>query len=393
MRRRPFGVRREGGRLWLTLDSPGSTVNVFGLDAAAQLLEILGAVPAGVREIGLRSGKAGSFVNGAGLLYARAMRSRKTALDVSAPVRRAYEALAACPLPTVALIEGNCYGCGLELALCCQRRVVRDVPEAHFRMTEIADYRFIPLFGGIERLAKLLGKGPALELLLGGENWSARKAARAGLVELEGVARKSWAWKPGPIPPRRAALWKLAEELVGDALRLPFEVSQRRTLDAYARTVTSEDAKRAMSFFFVRQMARTRAVGTSDRRRPRRAFPGLRPVGSVVEVSTRAEAEYASWVGLDPVRCRGVIDRFRRCWKRLDQAALWAFGFGRARPSKGGSGSVEKLVEEARRCLEDGSLLHPSEADVIVHGLFDFPLEEGSLLMWAERNGLGRFYR
>src|SRR5688500_16098402 len=108
----PFRVRRTGDQLLLELNTPEASVNVFGPKAAAQLGSVLDSLPPDVRRVVLRSSKVGSFVNGAGLLYAQAMRSRATALRLSAPVRAVYERLARCPARTVAVIEGNCFGCG-----------------------------------------------------------------------------------------------------------------------------------------------------------------------------------------------------------------------------------------------------------------------------------------
>src|SRR5207245_10971413 len=104
------------------------------------------------------------------------------AMERAHTLRRCYERLAAAPVPTIAAIEGNCYGCGLELALACDYRIARDSYDTHFYMPELRDYAFIPLFGATQRLARLLGLRRAMEVLLG-ERLAGRRAARLGRLD------------------------------------------------------------------------------------------------------------------------------------------------------------------------------------------------------------------
>jgi enoyl-CoA hydratase/carnithine racemase len=98
-------------------------------------------------------------------------------------VREAYRALKDCPVPTVAAIRGNCYGCGVELTLQCTHRLACDERDTHFYMTELADYLMIPTFGATQDLPRLLGLGTAVDFLLWGQRWSARRAFEHGLVD------------------------------------------------------------------------------------------------------------------------------------------------------------------------------------------------------------------
>jgi enoyl-CoA hydratase/carnithine racemase len=493
----PFRVRRVRDVLELTLDTPDACVNVFGPPAAAQLDAVLDAPPRGVSTLLLRSNKPGSFVNGAGLLYANAMRSIEGALSVSEPVREVYERLAASSLTTVAFIEGNCFGCGLELALACDVRIARDTAETLFRMTEVTDYRFVPLFGGTWRLPRRVGGEAAAKLLLDGESWDAKAARSRGLVDHvlgararedtlmalvrqgEGRgARKARPTAPSrrDVPPTRAALYAAVEELLASSASASPGTCRRREVMAFARTVTAMPAKQAMSFFFVRHAARAASFGSADRVVPRvrarvgsdagsaaaraawrriveaetRVLPNREAPLAVVsprearweqisvffphglgvpvcEISARREdlararalGRWLVWLGVETVITLGggehlsrvLLDRTRGVLRRLVASgtsasrinqALWDLGSGAPfRPLRGwprtrrrGAGAndaVEALSsmweETLREALARRVLVHASQGDVLIHTLFDFPVELGSFSRWRAARG------
>lgn len=145
----PFTVELEGRLLRLTLDTPGCQVNVFSLAAALQLRAILAEVdPQRIDAVTLETAKPGSFINGVGLMMANAVKRPSDVAVLTADVRAAYRALREVPVPTIALVSGACFGCGVELSLQCSHRVAADRADTRFYMTEIADYLFIPCFGG-----------------------------------------------------------------------------------------------------------------------------------------------------------------------------------------------------------------------------------------------------
>jgi enoyl-CoA hydratase len=81
--------------------------------------------------------------------------------------------------PSIAAINGYALGGGLELAMACTLRVASDA--ARLGQPEVA-LGIIPGYGGTQRLARLVGAGRALELILTGEPIDAREAHRIGLV-------------------------------------------------------------------------------------------------------------------------------------------------------------------------------------------------------------------
>lgn len=82
---------------------------------------------------------------------------------------------------TIAAINGSCIGGGLELALCCDYRIMASGGDARIGLPEILA-GLVPGFGGSQRLLRVVGPSRALEMLLGGELLTAERAAAAGLV-------------------------------------------------------------------------------------------------------------------------------------------------------------------------------------------------------------------
>lgn len=81
--------------------------------------------------------------------------------------------------PVIAAINGYALGGGCELAMACTLRLAADT--ARLGQPEI-NLGIVPGFAGSQRLARLVGKGRALELLLTGAHITAEEAWRIGLV-------------------------------------------------------------------------------------------------------------------------------------------------------------------------------------------------------------------
>ena len=81
--------------------------------------------------------------------------------------------------PTIAAINGYCLGGGLELAMACTIRIASE--NAKLGLPELG-LGLVPGYGGTQRLARLVGRGKANEMILTAKPIDAREAFRVGLV-------------------------------------------------------------------------------------------------------------------------------------------------------------------------------------------------------------------
>ncbi len=82
-------------------------------------------------------------------------------------------------VPLVAAVHGYVLGSGLEMALLCDIRIAAD--DAVFGLPETS-LGMLPAAGGTQTLPRVMGAGPALNLLLTGRRINAREAYDLGLV-------------------------------------------------------------------------------------------------------------------------------------------------------------------------------------------------------------------
>ncbi len=85
------------------------------------------------------------------------------------------------PKPFIAAINGFALGGGLELAMCCQFRIMADAPKVLVGLTEL-NLGIIPGWGGTQRLPLIVGKAKALDMILFSKKLDAKEALEAGLV-------------------------------------------------------------------------------------------------------------------------------------------------------------------------------------------------------------------
>jgi enoyl-CoA hydratase len=81
--------------------------------------------------------------------------------------------------PIIAAVNGFALGGGLELAMACHLRVVSD--NARMGLPEVS-LGVIPGYGGTQRLAQLVGKGKAFEMIVTGDMMNAQDAYHWGLA-------------------------------------------------------------------------------------------------------------------------------------------------------------------------------------------------------------------
>ena len=96
-----------------------------------------------------------------------------------APMHRAFEGLAALPMPVIAAVHGWCIGAGTELISACDLRLCSR--DARFSLPEVR-LGITADLGGLQRLPGIIGQGWTRQLALTGEPIDAATAERIGLV-------------------------------------------------------------------------------------------------------------------------------------------------------------------------------------------------------------------
>lgn len=133
----------------------------------------------GIKVVVITGAGSKAFVAGADIAEMKDM-NEKQAYEFSGLGHRVFGLLETMPKPVIAAINGYALGGGCELALACDLRFASD--RAKLGQPEIG-LGIIPGFGGTRRLARLVGRGKALEMILGGEQVNAETALGLGLVE------------------------------------------------------------------------------------------------------------------------------------------------------------------------------------------------------------------
>jgi enoyl-CoA hydratase len=117
-----------------------------------------------------------SFAAGADIRQLRV----KQPLDALVPgMSGVYRRIENCNKATIAAVNGFALGGGCELAMSCDIRIAAE--HAKFGLPEL-NLSIIPGAGGTQRLARIIGKGRALDMILTGEILIAKEAEEAGLV-------------------------------------------------------------------------------------------------------------------------------------------------------------------------------------------------------------------
>jgi enoyl-CoA hydratase len=157
--------------------------------------------------------------------------------------------------PIIAAINGYALGGGCELAMACTLRVAADT--ARIGQPEI-NLGIIPGYAGTQRLARLVGKGAALDLLLSGRHITAADALQIGLVnrvvpaaELMEEVKKlasDLAAKP-PIAMRYII------EAVNRGLEMPLDKGQFLEATLFGLVASTDDMREGTAAFLEKRKA------------------------------------------------------------------------------------------------------------------------------------------
>jgi enoyl-CoA hydratase/carnithine racemase len=245
-----MAVSYESGTI--TLDNPPA--NSYDIEYMRELGAAIDAASAdaSARVVVVRSASEKFFCAGADI-------KRFLANDLDANmdmIRLAHEALASIarsPKLFVACVAGHALGGGLEIALACD---VRYAIEGRYRLgTPEVTLGLLPGNGGTQRLPRLIGVGPALELLTTGRTLSPDEALGVGLVSkvfadqaafdehLEGLRA---------LPPRALANIKRA---VFEGVELPVADGLALERDLMEELFRTDDAREGLTAFSEKRTA------------------------------------------------------------------------------------------------------------------------------------------
>ena len=172
-------LERDGAVAIITVNRPAvlNAINAPTLDALRQTFLDL-QHDDGVRVVVLTGAGEKSFVAGADineLAIQTPVSGRAHALEG----QRVFQLIENLGKPVIAAINGYALGGGCEMAMACTIRIAADT--ARIGLPEVT-LGMLPGYAGTQRLARLVGKGKAMEIILTGTPVTADEAVRIGLV-------------------------------------------------------------------------------------------------------------------------------------------------------------------------------------------------------------------
>lgn len=243
------------GILTITIDRP-KVLNALNAQTVDEIRQAFSAArdDDSVRAVILTGSGEKAFVAGADINELSTM-TPVTGKQVAERGQRTFLGIERFPKPVIAAINGFALGGGCELALACHIRIASE--KAQLGLPEVT-LGIIPGYGGTQRMARLLGKGKALELILTGDRIGAAEAERIGLVNkvvpadqlmatADEMARKIAS--RGPLAVRAAI------EAVMNGSEMPFEEGQFLEATLFGLLASTEDMKEGMGAFLEKRPA------------------------------------------------------------------------------------------------------------------------------------------
>ena len=172
-------VQNKDGIAEITLNNPAK-LNCIGLEmlqALEQAVDSAGA-DAGTRVVLIKGAGERAFSTGADLNEFRSL-SPKGREDWNAYGNTVFDKIEKLSKPTIALINGYAMGGGLELALCCDFRF--GTKTAIISSPEL-QHGWLPGWGGMTRLCRLIGEARAKEVVMLNERIPAQQALNYGIL-------------------------------------------------------------------------------------------------------------------------------------------------------------------------------------------------------------------
>jgi len=231
----------------ITIQRP-QVLNALSQDLLIELASVADVISqdAEVR-VAIFTGEGKAFVAGADISQINAVQDVFAAREYAILGQGVLGEIAALPVPTIAAINGFALGGGLELALACDLRVAST--KAKLGLPEVG-LGLIPGFGGTQRLPRLIGRGPALDMIFTGRHVPAEEALSLGIVNrvaedaLEAAKELARSiMKNGPV-----AL-ALAKEAVGRGESLDLQEALEIEADLFGLSSATRDMREGTKAF------------------------------------------------------------------------------------------------------------------------------------------------
>jgi enoyl-CoA hydratase len=249
-------LQRDGALVTLTVNRPDklnalNAATLAELDAALRELHADDTVQALI----LTGAGEKAFVAGADIAELANL-GPQSGRDMARRGQRLFRDLELFPKPVVAAVNGFALGGGCELALACHVRLASD--NASFGLPEVS-LGLIPGYGGTQRLARLVGRGRAIEMTLTGQRVTAEDAFRLGLVNrvvpqaalLEEARQLVGAMlKNGPVAVRAAL------EAIVQGTEMPLEQGLTLEANLFGLICASEDMTEGTAAFLEKRKPR-----------------------------------------------------------------------------------------------------------------------------------------
>jgi enoyl-CoA hydratase len=190
------------------------------------------------------------FVAGADINEIKGLKGYDDAYEVVRAGQLLFEKIEKSPKPVIAAINGRaCLGGGNELAMACHIRIAED--SVQFGQPEIK-LGIMPGWGGTQRLPRLVGKGRALEIILGGGNIKAQEAFSIGLVNkvvpVGTVIREAKRWAKVLSMWGAVAMGTIIQS-VNEGLNMPLADGIENEAKLFAKLCETEDMREGVSAF------------------------------------------------------------------------------------------------------------------------------------------------
>jgi enoyl-CoA hydratase len=162
------------------------------------------------------------------------------------------------PKLTIAALNGHTVGGGLEIAMACDLRIAKE-SQNKIGLPEV-NLGVLPGTGGTQRLARIVGKPRAIEMMVKGETFSFDRAREIGLVHEVFPADTFWEqvvlYAKQFCPPNKASkAVGLIKRAVQSGAEVPFDSGLTLERELQQQLFQSDDAKEGIAAYVEKRVA------------------------------------------------------------------------------------------------------------------------------------------